>query len=193
MRYNTSKKVPVEEDNNTPLKLLGHEYHRKRRYTKSENIGILAIEKYQQTGNGITFADLLNTGLAKRKNHAQNTLKRCLQREILFTPENRKPQQYYPSSLKSEIQKKLMLKNTPVQLTVVSSNVNPIYPWKKNKIDSINKQTQNLSVDWLIIKTLEGYVLPLLPEAPLFIHKLHLKLNISLKILQRAQTYNIKA
>ena len=59
MGYNKSANVPVENDKNIPLGLLGHQYHGKRRYTKSYDIEELAIEKYKQTGKGITFADLL--------------------------------------------------------------------------------------------------------------------------------------
>lgn len=197
MKYNKSINVPVEKNRNAPLALLGQQNQGKRRYTKSTDIEELAIEKYKQTGKGITFADLLNKGLVKHKSHAQNTLKRCLQRGVLFTPENYKPQQYYPSCFESQIIKKIMLKNTPIEHTVVtynntissnntfnSNNTNSndqIYPWKTNNRNNkkVKGEITNICYDSLVIKTLEGYVLPLLPQAPFFIHKIHLKLHIS--------------
>ena len=79
-----------------------------------------------------------------------------------------------------------MLKNAPIEHTVVSSNntnnTNPTtYPWKNNNRNNkaVDKEIINLYLDSLVIKTLEGYVLPLLPQAPFFIHKIHLKLHIS--------------
>jgi hypothetical protein len=188
MNYNNSVNVPIKKNRNAPLGLLGQQYHRKRKYRKSTDVEELAMEKYKQTGKGITFADLLNKGLVKRKSHAQNTLKRCLQRGVLFTLENHKPQQYYPSCFRSEILKKIMLKNAPIQHTVVTSNntnnTNYTYPWRKGKNELIDKEIRNLYLDSLVIKTLEGYVLPLLPEAPLYIHKLFLKLTISSQYYQ---------
>jgi hypothetical protein len=187
MSYNKSANVPIEENRNAPIDVLGH-HSGKRRYTKSQDVEELAIEKYQKTGRGITYTDLLNKELVKRKNHAQNTLKRCLQRGVLFTPENHKPQTYYPSCFKSEIIKKIMLKNAPIEHTVITSNntnnTTHTYPWKKGKNVLIDEKIKISYYDSLVIKTLEGYVLPLLPQAPLFIHKLHLKLNISSQYYQ---------
>jgi hypothetical protein len=94
----------------------GHLYS-KRRYTKYQAIDRLAIAKYKGTGKGISFNDLIQSGLERHKRQAQDTLKRFRQKKILFTLENRKPQQYYPFCLKSEIIKARLSKNAPLEVT----------------------------------------------------------------------------
>lgn len=48
-------------------------YDSKRRYTKAQEIDVLSIRKYKANGRGITFKDLMYSGLAKHKSQAQNT------------------------------------------------------------------------------------------------------------------------
>lgn len=95
---------------------------------------------------------------------------------FLFTLGNYKPQQYYPTCLKSEISKAKMSKNIPIGVTGVGfSNVS--YS-SINSTNSNNKNT-NFCNDPVVIQSLEGYVLPLLPSAPLYIHKIQFKLKIT--------------
>ncbi len=60
-------------------------------------------------------------------------------------------------------------RNTPIQPAGVSSIILPDY-------SSISPLTQCLQ--YVTIQTLEGFVLPLLPEVPLFIHNMHFKTKI---------------
>lgn len=108
---------PIGKSVNIPLNVLGQYYRNRsaehvpaRRYTKAKRIETLAVNKFKQNGLGISFNDLLSNGLAEHKPQAQRTLKHCLRGGILFTPYNHKPQQYYPTCLKSEI----LNKNMPV-------------------------------------------------------------------------------
>jgi hypothetical protein len=161
----TVKNIPVIERRNIPLEVLGqcdeNQYNSAishRRYTNAKSIETLAINKYRQNGRGICFNDLLSHVLAKHKRQAQSTLKYCLRSKVLFTPYNRKPQQYYPTCLKSEILNKIV----PVGVTEVPHL----------------KTTHFGSKEDIILQTLEGYVLPLLPDVPLNIHKLQLMTRI---------------
>jgi len=121
----------------------------------------LAVDKYNKNGKGITFNHLLSAGLASHKQQAQITLKHCLRMNLLFTLGNYKPQQYYPICLKSEISKNKLLKNIPIEVTGVAYS---------NNNDSCTES--------IVIQSLEGHVLPLLPSVPLFIHKIQFKLKI---------------
>jgi hypothetical protein len=167
MKHDSSIIAPLEGDLNPPLELLvqSDSFHSdsKRRYTRAQEVNALAVRKYKANGRGITFQDLMSSGLAKHKSQAQNTLKRCLARNILYVIENHKPQQYFPSSLKAEIFKARLSKNAPVKVTEV--------PYLQSTPVSSN--------DAIVTQTLEGYVLPLLHEAPLNIHKLHLMTRIT--------------
>jgi hypothetical protein len=121
-KYGTTENVQVGTSQNIPLALSGqcgsrfyNKWKRQRRYTKAKQIETLAINKYKQNGRGIGFKDLLSNDLATHKQQAQITLKHCRRAKILFTPYNRKPQQYYPTCLKSEI----LNKNIPIRATGV--------------------------------------------------------------------------
>lgn len=101
-------------------------------------------------------------GLALHKQQAQSTLKYCFRQEILFTYSNRKPQQYYPVNIKSEILKAKLAKNIPAGVTGVGLH-----------------KGSPLSECSAIDQSLVGYVLPLLPKAPMHIHKMQFKVRVS--------------
>jgi hypothetical protein len=168
------KNIPSDSRQNVPLASSGQyvtksgsKGRRQRRYTRAREIETLAIGKYKNYGKGITYKDLLSNKLAFSKMQAQITLKHCFRKNILFTLGNNKPQRYYPVCLKSEILKK----NIPIGVTGVG------YP-KAGLLQ--NKQTTSFlqATDPIIIQTLEGYILPLLPKAPLHIHKMQFKVKI---------------
>jgi hypothetical protein len=148
-------------------------YCSRRRYTRAQEVEKLAVEKYTKNGKGITFNDLLSTGLASYKEQAQITLKYCLRKMVLFTISSHKPQEYYPTSLKSEISKTSILKNIPVGATGVPYNKRP-FSYTNAHYD----QSNDLCFESIVIQSLEAYVLPMLPAAPLFIHKMQFKLKI---------------
>jgi hypothetical protein len=158
---------PLTRLQNSPLELSvqsdNNHLNSKRRYTSYRAIDTLAIEKYKKTGKGISFNDLIHSGIARHKRQARDALKRFRRRKILFTLENRKPQQYYPFSLKSEIIKAKLSKDAQVRVTEVSYSHNNYFP----------------SIDNITTQSLVGYVLPLLHNIPAAIHKIQLKLLLN--------------
>lgn len=163
---NTLENIPLDSSQNIPIAQLGHCLRdvnvRRRRYVRAVEVENLACNKYKENGRGITIDDLLTNGLALHKKQAQTNLKYCLRRGILFTVYNCKPQQYYPSRLRSEIMEAKTSKNILIYPTGVRS-----------------PRGRPLSEHSLIDQSLEGYVLPMLPKAPLFIHNMHFTLKIS--------------
>jgi hypothetical protein len=163
-----TKSIPLEDARSIPLGIRGQVYddssskygYKRRRYSRAKNIESVAINKFKQNGRGISFQDLLSNGLATSKKQAQTTLKYYCRANILFTPFNRKPQQYFPTCLKSEILNKII----PVGVTEV--------PYLQGTSVS-NKQ------DDIVGQTLENYVLPLLPTLPASIHKIQLELKLN--------------
>jgi hypothetical protein len=182
----TSENIPTDSSQNIPIELLGQygsgrggKWRRRRRYNKVQEIEALAASRYKENGKGITFHDLLSNGYALHKKQAQITLKHCLRMGLLFSLGSYKPQQYYPTCLKSEISKAKMSKNIPIEVTEVGFSDVPHF-----SINSNNNNDSNHYTEPLIVESLEGYVLPLLPSAPLHIHKLNFKLKI------RPECYN---
>jgi hypothetical protein len=166
------KSTPLENSKSTPL-ALSTQLGCRNKYLSSQQITEIAIEFYKMKGGrGITYADLLERGLAYHKRQAQDTLKYHFRIGTLFTLGDKRPQQYYPSAIKSEIIESLQ-KSTPIDPTGVEcpgpANLNPLHA-------SISPLANCLET--VISQTLEGYVLPLLPEAPLFIHNMHFKTKI---------------
>ena len=123
----TKINAPLGSAQNAHLELLGQcsSYRRKRNYTKAQIIVDLAIAKYTENGKFITFNDLISNGLANHKSQAQNTLKRCAQKNIIFAPANHKPQEYYPTCLKAEVLSHKIAKNSQIGVTGVGSVATP--------------------------------------------------------------------
>jgi hypothetical protein len=157
------KNPPLNIPKNPPLGAITQRYDGgKRRYTAAQKISDLALRKFRKNGRGITCADLIVERMAKHKRQAQETLKYCIQREILFTLKRCRPQQYFATEIRSEVLAKVP-KNPPIDPTGVNYFST-----------SLNSNANGSSV----VPTLEGTVLSLLPSAPLFIHNIHLKLKI---------------
>ena len=135
--------IPIRSSQNIPLALLGQLGEgcctKRRRYTRAQEIEKLAVQKYNKNGKGITFNDLLSAGMASHKEQAQITLKHCLRMGLLFSLGNHKPQQYYPSCLKSEVSKAKMSKNIPVGFSEVGFSDAPHF-----SINSNNNNDSNL-------------------------------------------------
>jgi hypothetical protein len=162
---NYSLNAPLDRISNAPLELLVQSHNfssRKRRYTTAQGIDALAVKRFKTNGKGITFEDLITSGMAPHKQQAQSTLKRFLTERVLFVIEHRKPQRYFPSSLKSEILKARLSKNAPIEVTEV--------PFSEN--------THLLNDDTIVGQTLQGYVLPMLSKVPIHIHKIQLRLKL---------------
>ena len=160
----SAKNTPLRNHNFTPL-VLAAQGLVDRNYIPSEEMTDLAVDHYRtKKAKGLTWKYLIERGLVKHKTQAQDTLKYHVRKGTLFTLQDRRPQQYYPTAIKSEIMEKLQ-KNTPLDPTGVVISKLPIS--KANCLEPI------------VLQTLEDYVLPLLPKAPLFIHNMHFKIKIT--------------
>jgi hypothetical protein len=158
--------MSLSSDKITPLRLVGSRSGY-RSYTFSCDIVELAADKFMKTGKGLTYVDLMNAGVVPRKNQAQDILKYHLKRGNLFTLADRRPQQYYATKDRSEVQEKIA-KNTlidPSGVTILQTQSSSLAP--------LSQCFQHIA-----IHTLEGYILPLLPEAPFFIHNMHFRTKV---------------
>jgi hypothetical protein len=169
--------TPLTNDKNTPLVLKGQDFV-PRSYTNSDQIVSIAIDEYKTHGRkGLMYESLLQRGLAKSKKQAQSILKHHLRKGALFTLSDKRPQVYYPSCLKSEIRKRELQKNTLIDpigvslLTTTSSSSMSIGGSK-------SKHPLFLCIEYMANYTLEGFILPLLIDAPLEVHNLHFKTRI---------------
>lgn len=169
--------IPLANDNFTPLVLEAEDLV-PRSYTNPNQIIDIAIYGYKKYGKGITYVNLQERGLVKTKKKAQSMLKYQLRKGILFTLSDKRPQVYYPSCLRSEILKCQLQKNTPIDpigvglLTTTSLPSLPLGGFKSN-------HPLSQCIEYMANNTLEGYVLPLLIDSPLFVHNLHFKTTIT--------------
>lgn len=150
---------------------------RNKKYVSAEQVRELAIEIYKtKCGRGITYTDLLENGVANHKEHAQDMLKYHLRTGTLITLGNKRPQQYYPTAIKSKIIENKQ-KNTQIDPTGVASYLTNLSHISNSPL-STSKAPLASCLEPIIKETLEGYVLPLLPTAPLFIHNMHFKTKV---------------
>jgi hypothetical protein len=140
-----------------------------RSYNSSDSITELAVGKFRKTGRGINYKDLMDAGRVVHKHQAQEVLKYQLRKGKLFTLGDKRPQEYYPTAINSEIIEKIAKRNTPIQPSGVSSIILP---------DNFSISPLSQCLQYVTIQTLEGYVLPLLAEAPLFVHNMHFKTKV---------------
>jgi hypothetical protein len=151
-----------------------------RKYKTKDIVEKIAIEKYQKNGLGITIEDI-ERSFSINKTKVQRKLKYFHERDILFTAndlilegitvlQNKSPQQYFPTCIKAEIIEDLIQRNNvlvnPTGVNHSSSPLSSLVPPVLNTNDQI------------ILETLEGHILPLLPTGPSYIHNIHLKLSI---------------
>ncbi|MDQ6667513.1 MAG: hypothetical protein M3Y53_04705, partial [Thermoproteota archaeon] len=162
-----SDNVPIDAQQNVPIELLARLQVRRVRIS-SKAIQDLAVEKFEKCKEGMTFRDLRDTfGITQRR--AQRKLKNLCEndsfrseKKVLFVPEQRKPQQYYPKCLKAEVNEYIAKKrNVLVQPTGVTPSKHPL----SNALEA--QKAQNF-LDILVR----------LPFAPRYIHKLLLMLSI---------------
>jgi hypothetical protein len=115
--------VPLTLNKNVPLSLAVQYGDSKRRYSNSQEVNNLAIDKFKKNGKGITYGDLLSSGLVQHKKQGQRTLKYFLKKGILFSIRDSRPQQYYAASIKSEVMQR---KNAPTNPTGVTYFSQPL-------------------------------------------------------------------
>ncbi|MGB6531029.1 MAG: hypothetical protein WBF33_23215 [Candidatus Nitrosopolaris sp.] len=148
-----------------------------RNYISKDNVEKIAIDKYRENGLGITIGDI-EREFSVNKTKAQRKLKHFHGRGVLFTAKdltlegitalpNKNPQQYFPTCIKAEIIEDLVKRNNVlVNPTGVNHSSSPF------SSDALN------TTDQIVLQTLEGHILPLLPTSPSYIHNIHLKLSI---------------
>jgi hypothetical protein len=149
--------------------LVGSVSQGNRSYNFSHSITDLAVDRFRQTGKGITYKDLMDAGIVVHKRQAQEVLKYQLRIGNLFTIQDKRPQKYYPTKIKSEVVEKVAKRNTPIQPSGVNSIILP---------DNFSISPLSQCLHFVAMQTLEGYVMPLLPEAPLFIHNMRFKTKV---------------
>jgi hypothetical protein len=143
-----------------------------RKYKTKDIVEKIATEKYQQNGLGITFEDI-EREFSINKVKAQRTLKYFHDRQVLFTAndlksegiivlKNTSPQQYFPSCIKAKIIEDLVKRNN---VLVDPTEVDLLVPTSSNLVSATSND-------------LEGYLLPLLPQATIFLHNLQFKIEI---------------
>jgi hypothetical protein len=147
-----------------------------RNYISEDKIEKIAIRKYQENGLGITFQDI-EREFSVNKGKAQRTLKHFHRREVLFTANdlrlegiisipNKSPQEYFPTCIKSEIVQDVgKRKNVLVHPTGATS-----------LFSSVTSPTN--TTGQIVLQTLEGHILSLLPTTPSYIHNIHLNLSV---------------
>src|SRR5215211_1429151 len=104
----------------TQLDVVGQSSPGCRSYIHSSTIIDLATDKFEKTRKGITYNDLLDAGIGIHKRHAQDVLKYHLRKGDIFTLKDMRPQQYYPTNIKSKVIEKIA-KNTPIDPTGVGT------------------------------------------------------------------------
>ena len=150
-----------------------------RRYISKDILERIAIEKYKNNGLGITFEDI-EREFSLNKVEARRRLKYFHERQVLFTANNLKsegitvlkntsPQQYFPTCIKAEIVEGISKREN---VLVNPTGVDLLAPPSSK---SASATTYDLDI---VNQTLEGYVLPLLPQAPIFLHNFHFKIGI---------------
>ena len=151
---------------NSPLASVGHGRrgaNRRRRYTKRQQVIELAQNKSSKKGEGTTFVDLMSAGIAFSKTQAQETLKYLMEKKVLFTLKDQRPQRYYPACMKAKVIDSIAKReNAPVKPTGVNSFTSPIQ-------NLLRQQSSQSFLDILLS----------LPKKPLYIHKLQLQTSIT--------------
>ncbi len=132
-----TKNAQLSKSGNVPLTKMIQDSGRK--YIRSIDIIHLAERKYTNNGSGITYNDLRIAGFVHRKSEAQRKLKYLRSKKKLFVLQNRKPQRYYPISIKSKIIENIKKKkNVPFGGTgmAYSDMINPL---EEQKIKSLKE------------------------------------------------------
>jgi hypothetical protein len=155
-----------------------------RKYVSKDNVEKIAIDRYRENGLGVTFQDI-EREFSVNKGKAQRTLKYFHEGGVLFTAndlivkgipalQNKSPQQYFPTCIKAEIIEDLGRRKS---VLVSPSGVDLLVP-SSSKLAS-SATSKDYYYDDIVTNTLEGYVLPLLPHAPIFLHNLHFKTQVA--------------
>jgi hypothetical protein len=147
-----------------------------------------ALRKYHTCGQGIDFGDI-EKEFGCKKGKSQRVLKRSCDEwfdrhgkhpAILFrSPIRTSPQKFYPTIVRADIMERLKRKNVLIDPTEVpSSQIKPF---------SVSKHPLSNLVEYSRANTFLEALL-LIPYPPLFIHNLHLEVNINQKEYELASS-----
>ncbi len=139
----------------------------------------LALRRFHTCGQGIDFGDI-EKEFGCKKSKSQRVLKRSCEEwldrdgkhpSILFrSPIRTSPQKFYPTIVRADIIERLKRQNVLIEPTEVSSS--QIKPFSLSKHPLSNALEYNRANAFL-------EALLLIPYQPLFIHNLHLEVNIN--------------
>ena len=163
-----------------------------REYIIKENIEKIAIGKYRQNGLGITINDIQRE-FSVNKSKAQRSLKYFHEGDVLFTAsdliseginilQNKSPQQYFPTCIKSDIVEHLnKRKSVLVKLTEVTEVTSSKVDLSEvTSSDANSKTSSNAPLSTIEEQKAQNLLdaLVLLGHSPLYIHKLQLQLSL---------------
>ena len=157
--------LPVAE--NRPSEQLVHS-HGRGKCIKNEELEELTSEKHQKNGRGITYKDVMEKFLCKKKK-AQRRLKNAYIEKI----DN--------NGKKAPILFRAFKRTNPQQFYPYSKRANIIEKWKNNKNRPIDPTVAKLYSSPYLEKLKVRYILELLSlldNQPISIHKLQLKLFV---------------
>ena len=173
-----AKSVPIACDKSVPQAELVHKSLQK--YIIEEKIRQLAIEKYRDSGYGITFEDMEKRFNVK-KSKARRSLRYFHMKHVLFTArdliqqgidllQNKNPQEYYATRIKAEILEDKKKKSVHVHPTGVVLSTSSNRATSKHPLSNpLQHQEAQSFLDVLLV----------LPFRPPHIHRLLLQLSIN--------------
>ena len=160
----SSRDIPIQYESSTPLGTLGPIIPRSTA-VRSESIKRFAISLFDSSKTGITVS-LLKKEFHINKEHARRIIKRCCNNDVLFAPENHKPQIYFPVERRPQVNECLYnKKRLPVQPTGTSTK--SIH----SKYALFNAIENQRAINYLDL-------LHSLPLSPKYVHNLHMKTSI---------------
>jgi hypothetical protein len=109
-----------KKEQNVPVNLMGH-LRAQRKYISADIVATYAEETFDRNHAPITVNDL-HVKFNVSPKHARRIVKRLrtkseLQKGVLFTPQNLKPQKYYPESRHADVIEYFRKKNIPLNVT----------------------------------------------------------------------------
>src|SRR6266511_2556420 len=160
---------PLKASNNVPMRELVHTYDQKNIHLR--DVVSFAEKRFDAAKLSTTYLNLRDNFEIPKK-RAQRMLKRALQKQLVFAPQNKKPQEYYPVSRQFEVTEHLDRKNVLIDTTGTS-------PFKSPLSSSIEQQkASNFLQSLLFAKYISHQI-----------HKLQLEFTIDKKKLLEKDYY----
>lgn len=160
---------------NVPINLLGH-LQPQRKYIPCDLVTKYAEDTFDRYHAPITVEDVrlkFNISTA----HARRILKRLrtktgIEKGLLFTPQNLKPQEYYPESMHAVVIERFRKRNVPLDTTGTATDFDKNYASRKRLDISLHSITEKRKADSLLEALL------LTRTSPRRMHNFHLQYPI---------------